>query len=60
VKQYAKLHDVLVGAFRAFAKDVSDGAFPTDQHSVAMDPAEYQELRRAMAAPTTDTKGMLP
>jgi len=60
VKQYAKLHDVLVGAFRAFAKDVSDGAFPTDQHSVAMDPAEYQELRRAMAAPTTDAKGMLP
>ena len=60
VKQYAKLHDVLVGAFRAFAKDVSEGAFPTDQHSVAMDPAECQELRRAMAAPTTDAKGMLP
>jgi 3-methyl-2-oxobutanoate hydroxymethyltransferase len=60
VKQYAKLHDVLVGAFRAFAQDVSEGAFPTDQHSVAMDPAECQELRRAMAAPTTDAKGMLP
>jgi 3-methyl-2-oxobutanoate hydroxymethyltransferase len=60
VKQYAKLHDVLVGAFRAFAQDVSEGAFPTDQHCVAMDPAECQELRRAMAAPTTDAKGMLP
>ena len=60
VKQYAKLHDVLVGAFRAFAQDVSEGAFPTDQHSVAMDPSECQELRRAMAAPTTDAKGMLP
>jgi 3-methyl-2-oxobutanoate hydroxymethyltransferase len=59
VKQYAKLHDVLVGAFRAFAQDVSEGAFPTDQHSVAMDPAECQELRRAMAAPTTDVKDML-
>jgi len=59
VKQYAKLHDVLVGAFRAFAKDVSEGAFPTDQHCVAMDPAEYEELRRAMATPTTDTKGPL-
>ena len=59
VKQYAKLHDVLVGAFRAFAQDVSEGAFPTDQHSVAMDPAECQELRRAMATPTTDTKGPL-
>ena len=59
VKQYAKLHDVLVGAFRAFAQDVSAGAFPADQHSVAMDPAECQELRRAMAAPTTDTKGPL-
>jgi 3-methyl-2-oxobutanoate hydroxymethyltransferase len=52
VKQYAMLHDVLVGAFRAFAKDVGDGAFPTDQHSVAMDPAEHDELRRALATKT--------
>ncbi|MEK7731523.1 MAG: 3-methyl-2-oxobutanoate hydroxymethyltransferase [Planctomycetota bacterium] len=52
VKQYAMLHDVLVGAFRAFAKDVGDGAFPTDQHSVAMAPAELVELRRALATKT--------
>ena len=49
VKQYANLHDLLVGAFRAFAKDVVEGGFPTDQHSVAMDPAEHEELRRALA-----------
>jgi len=49
VKQYAKLHDVLVGAFRAFAKDVGQGAFPTDQHSVSMEPAQYEELRRVLA-----------
>jgi len=49
VKQYAKLHDILVGAFRTFAKEVGEGAFPTDQHSVAMDPAEHDELRRALA-----------
>src|SRR3990172_1499272 len=57
VKQYAKLHDVLVGAFRAFAKDVVEGGFPTDQHSVAMDPAERDELRRALATKAADVKG---
>lgn len=57
VKQYAKLHDVLVGAFRAFAKEVSDGAFPTPQHSVAMEPSEYADLQRAIAARKPDRKG---
>ena len=56
VKQYATLHDVLVGAFRAFAKDVSEGEFPTDQHSVAMDPAEHDELRRILATKSGDVK----
>ncbi len=57
VKQYARLHDVLVGAFRSFAQDVQQGAFPTAEHSVAMEPAEHDELRRRLAsrtlAPTT-------
>lgn len=50
VKQYAKLHDILVGAFRAFAMEVGSGAFPTDQQSVAMDPKEYADLQRVLAA----------
>lgn len=56
VKQYANLHHLLVGAFRAFAKDVVEGGFPTDQHSVAMDPAEHEELRRALATKAGDVK----
>jgi 3-methyl-2-oxobutanoate hydroxymethyltransferase len=56
VKQYANLHDLLVEAFRAFAKDVVESGFPTDQHSVAMDPAEYDELRRALAMKTGHVK----
>ena len=56
VKQYANLHDLLVGAFRTFAKDVMEGGFPTDQHSVAMDPAEYEELCRALATKAGDVK----
>lgn len=57
VKQYATLHDVLVGAFRAFAEEVSVGAFPTDRHSVAMDPAELVELRHTLATKTAEGKG---
>jgi len=57
VKQYARLHDVLAAAFRAFAKDVGEGAFPTDSHSVAMDPAEHAELRRLLAAKAADGRG---
>lgn len=50
VKQYARVHDILVGAFRSFSQDVRDGAFPTAEHSVAMDAAQYDELRRRMSA----------
>jgi len=56
VKQYANLHEVLVGAFRAFAKDVVEGGFPTDQHSVAMDPAEHEELQDVLATKAGDVK----
>jgi 3-methyl-2-oxobutanoate hydroxymethyltransferase len=50
VKQYAHLHDTLVNAFRSFSQEVKDGAFPTSQHSVAMDPAEHKELRRRLSS----------
>ena len=50
VKQYARLHDPLVAAFRAFAQDVIEGAFPAAENSVAMDPTEHEELRRTLAS----------
>lgn len=48
VKQYAQLHDPLVAAFKAYAKEVMDGAFPAEKQSVAMDAAELKELQRAL------------
>lgn len=48
VKQYARLHDQLVEAFRSFAKDVSEGSFPAAENSIAMDPAELAELKRIL------------
>lgn len=49
VKQYARLHDDIVAAFRAYAQDVTTGAFPTHEHSVAMDPAELEKFRPFIA-----------
>ena len=49
VKQYAKLYEQLVGAFRAYALDVSDGGFPLAENSITMPPDELKELRRALA-----------
>jgi len=51
VKQYARLHDQLLEAFQAYAKDVGEGAFPVATESAAMDPAELKELRRALGKP---------
>ena len=48
VKHYARIHDQLVEAFRSFAKDVSEGSFPTTKNSVAMDPTELGELKRVL------------
>lgn len=48
VKQYAKLHDVLVAAFRAYASDVTQGAFPTIENSIAMDVNELEQLKRIL------------
>ena len=46
VKQYARLHDQLVDAFKTYAKDVVEGSYPTADDSVAMDPGQLEELRR--------------
>lgn len=46
VKHYARLYDQLAGAFRAYAKDVTEGMFPTADNSVSMAPAELAELER--------------
>ncbi len=51
VKRYAHLHDQLVDAFAAYAKDVAEGLFPTAEQSTAMDPAQLQELMRALGKP---------
>jgi 3-methyl-2-oxobutanoate hydroxymethyltransferase len=50
VKHYARMHDQLVEAFRSFAQDVSEGAFPTTENSVAMDPTEFGELKRVLGS----------
>jgi 3-methyl-2-oxobutanoate hydroxymethyltransferase len=52
VKQYAQLHDPLVEAFRAFSREVKEGLFPTNENSIAMDPAAYAELKRLLDSPT--------
>lgn len=49
VKQYARLHDELVRAFREFAADVSGGVFPAAENSVFLDPAELAELRKSLS-----------
>jgi 3-methyl-2-oxobutanoate hydroxymethyltransferase len=53
VKQYARLHHQLVEAFRSFAQEVSEGAFPTAENSIAMDPTELAELKRALESGTS-------
>ncbi len=48
VKQYAKLYDQLVGAFKAYAQDVAEGSFPQADNSITMAEAELRELRRTL------------
>lgn len=50
VKQYAQLYEQLVGAFRSYATEVRELAFPAAENSVAMDPEEAAELRRMISA----------
>ncbi len=49
VKQYAKLHDIMVNAFRAYSDEVGEGLFPAAENSIAMDPAEFEALEKALA-----------
>lgn len=50
VKQYASLHDIMVTAFRAYAQDVTSGAFPTEENAVGMDPVERGKLQKLLDA----------
>ncbi|MGB2985883.1 MAG: 3-methyl-2-oxobutanoate hydroxymethyltransferase [Phycisphaerae bacterium] len=60
VKQYARLYDQLVGAFRAYTKEVAEGAYPTADDGTAMDPAELAELRKAVAIQARLLRGQDP
>ena len=57
VKQYAQLHDPLVDAFRSFAKDVTEGAFPAAENSIAMDSTELAQLRRMLSTGRSNERG---
>ena len=48
VKQYARLHDPLVDAFRSYAQEVTSGVFPSKEQSVFMDSEEHEALKRAL------------
>jgi 3-methyl-2-oxobutanoate hydroxymethyltransferase len=44
VKKYAEFHDVMAEAFTGYKKDVESSAFPTQEHSVEMEDAEWKAL----------------
>ncbi|MHC4695714.1 MAG: 3-methyl-2-oxobutanoate hydroxymethyltransferase [Planctomycetota bacterium] len=48
VKQYAHLRDQLVAAFRSYATDVKEGAFPVPDASASMKPAQLEELNKTL------------
>ena len=48
IKQYARLHDVMVSAFRTYAEEVAGGLFPTRDQGVAMDPAQARVLEKEL------------
>jgi len=49
VKQYAKLHDVIVDAFRQYVHEVSEGVFPGADNAVTMAPAELDALKHLLS-----------
>jgi len=51
VKHYAKLHDPLVAAFRAYATEVVEGVFPSTENSIPMETSELAKLQEAVRAP---------
>lgn len=57
VKQYARLHETMIAAFRAYGQDVTSGAFPTHEHAVAMDPVEHEKLQKLLDARDSPPQG---
>jgi len=49
VKQYAQLHDQLVGAFQSYAQDVGEGAFPSLEESITMEGQELETLQEELS-----------
>ncbi|MGX6449577.1 3-methyl-2-oxobutanoate hydroxymethyltransferase [Patulibacter sp. S7RM1-6] len=49
VRRYARLHDDMLAAVRAYADDVRDGAFPAREHTYAIPPEELQRFQAALA-----------
>jgi 3-methyl-2-oxobutanoate hydroxymethyltransferase len=45
VKRYAELGQDMESALRTYCEDVRSGAFPSEEHSFAIDPAEAARLR---------------
>jgi len=45
VKRYADLLDEMIGGVRAYADDVRERRYPTNDHTYSIDPAELNELR---------------
>lgn len=48
VKQYTRLHEPLMDAFRSYAQEVTSGVFPNSEQSVSMDSEEHEALKRAL------------
>ena len=48
-KVYANMHDNLVEAFRAYAGEVSEKAFPGDDRGIVMEDAEWSRLQDLLA-----------
>jgi 3-methyl-2-oxobutanoate hydroxymethyltransferase len=48
-KRYAKLTEVAVGGIRQYVKEVKEGTFPDDDHSYAVNEAEYEKFAAMVA-----------
>jgi len=49
-KEYARLQDMRIDAFKAFVKDVQDGTYPSDPFLVTAPASEMETFRRRLAA----------
>ena len=56
VRQYARLYEQLVEAFRAYAADVAEGRFPTPDISIGMNPTQLAKLQSILQE--RSSKGM--